>query len=196
MSPIEWEDRYWDGLAVEIVAPLAIFRGAAKQNGLDVIDLFRPLSFEAVIHRVAEAFKNDVPLFAVYAKNDSAWVRGEGYRGNTWSVAASAWTKIWLGHAYDSGREYLRVPRRGASARPGSYLDDVRRRGRALLIHTRDQVAGRTVEVDVLLRPRSYGRDIAQVFVVGVEKRYGSMLAPQLQLVAPDEREADFSQIF
>lgn len=196
MSAIEWEDRYWDGLAIEIVAPLAIFRKDAQQNGCDVIDLFRPLSFEATIQRVAEAFESDVPLFAVYAKNDSLWVRGEGYRGNTWSVAASAWTKRWLAHAYESGREQLRIPRRGTRARQGSCVDDVRRRGRALLVHTRDRVAGRTVEVDVLLRPRSYGREVAQVFVVGVEKRYGHMLAPQVQLVAPDERQAEFGQIF
>lgn len=196
MSAIEWEDRYWDSLAIEIVAPLAIFRRAAQANGCDIIDLFRPLSFEATIQRVAEAFESDAPLFAVYAKNDSVWVRGEGYRDNTWSVAASAWTKRWIASAYDNGREHLPVPRRGARARQGSCLDDVRRRGRALLIHTRDQVAGRTVEVDVLLRARSYGRDIAQVFVVGVEKKFAHMLVPQLQLVGPDERHAEFGQIF
>jgi hypothetical protein len=198
LSPIEWKDNdsYWDKVAIEIVAPLEIFRRAATQNGCDVIDLFQPLSFEAVTIHLTEAFERDVPLFVVYAKNDSEWIRGEGYSGDSWSVASSSFTKVWLKHAYINGDEQVRVPRRGERIREGSLLDCVRRHGRAELVRATHRIGTRRLEIDVLLRPRRVAGRVAQVFAVGVEKGFGYLLTPQLQLVAPRERQAEFSQIF
>jgi hypothetical protein len=52
------------------------------------------------------------------------------------------------------------------------------------------------VNVDVLFRPRPYGRDVAQVFAVGVESTYAHLLEPQVRIVGPEEREGDFAQLF
>jgi hypothetical protein len=194
LSALTWEERYWDGLAVEIVAPLASFRRAARENGLDVIDLFKPLSFEGVVRRMKESFDQEVPLFVVYAK-DAAWRRGGGHE-QRWTVATSAWTKQWMGIGYRGKRELIPLPRRGISITPGSFVDDVRRRNRALLVHALVDSIVPQVQAEVLLRPRAYGRDVAQVFAVGVERRYGNLLSPQIQLVGPEERSGRFEQLF
>jgi hypothetical protein len=193
-NALEWEERYWDGLAVEIIAPLAAFRRAARESGLDIIDLFRPLSFEGVVYRLKDAFEDTVPMFALYAR-DAGWRRG-GFGEEQWLVAASAWTKQWLGVSYRRRAEYLTLPRKHAPIRPGSFIDDVRRRKRPLLVHASGDVEGTPARIDVLLRPRAYGQNVAQLFAVGVESRFGHLLAPQLQLVAPEERDGTFAQLF
>lgn len=193
---IDWPDRAWDAMSAELVSPLAAFKKAAQENGVNVVDLAKPLSYEATVRHLGTAFDDALPLFAVYYKNDSTWERGKGFAGNTWIVAQSAWTGRWLAHAYRNRREILNVPRRHAGIRAGSLVDEVRHKGRALLIHASDEIDGRPVETDVLLRSRSYGRTVAQVFAVGVAKAYSHVLQPQLQLVAPDERDAVFATIF
>lgn len=110
LPAVDWGERFWDAMGAEIVAPLASFRTAALKSGLDLVDLAKALSFEATVYRVKEAFDNDVPLFAVYAGNAGEWSRGQGYRGNTWAVRASAWTKRWLGCCYVNGREFRAAP--------------------------------------------------------------------------------------
>lgn len=193
---IHWEDRAWDQLAAELMFPITAFRSAARKNGCDILDLRGNLSFEAVVMRLKEAFDDEIPLFAVYAKNATEYNRGVGHAGDEWRVARSAWTKHWMRHSFSGRQEILRVPRAHDHVPEGCLVDEVRRKGRALLVHTTDRAGNSLVETSILLRPREYRQGVAQVFVVGVEKRYGSALAPQVQLVGPAERTATFAQVF
>lgn len=193
---IDWPDHAWDTMAVELVSPLAAFRRKAQENGVDLIDLAKPLSYEAVVRQTKSAFDETLPLFAAYYRNNGQWESGRGFSGSVWIAAQSAWTKKWLGHAYASGRELLPLPRRTSPLREGSLVDDVRRTRRALLVHARSEVHKGALETDILIRTRSYGRDVAQVFVVGVAKSFSHILTPQLQLVGPDERHAAFEAVF
>ena len=193
---IDWEDRAWDAMAAELISPIGTFRAAARKSGLDLIDLADPLSFEAVVQHMKNAFEDQIPLFAIYAKNAGGWERGRGFSSSAWQVAAASWTKLWLRYGYDEGRESLVLPRRKAPLREESIVDRVRRTRRSLLVSTTDHVGGRLVETVALVRPRSYGREVAQVFVIGVEKAHAPILAPQVALVAPDACSARFAEVF
>ena len=193
---VEWGERFWDAMGVEIAAPLASFRTAALKCGLDLVDLAKAISFEAAVYRLKEAFDNDVPLFATYSGNAGEWNRGQGYRGTTWAVRASAWTRRWLGCCYVNGREGLYIPRRAELINDDSLVREVCSKRRALLVNTSDVVDGRVLETTVILRGRFYGKEPAWVMAVGVERRYGRLLRAQLELADPLERTGAFGRLF
>lgn len=196
LPTIEWPDRAWDEMAVELISPVAAFRHAAQANGLDIMDLSGPLSFEATVIQLKASFEDSIPLFSVYYRNGARWERGRGFESDSWEVGQSAWTKAWFGHGYERGREVLVLPRRKMPLSAGSVVDRVRRTGRALLFHAQQRTWERLIEVDVLIRARSYGRDVAQVFVVGVAKPHAPILRPQIDIVGPDECTGPFSDLF
>ena len=100
-------------------------------------------------------------------------------------------------YGYIGRREELPLPRKGDECATGSVIAEVRRRNMsAVLVRARHTGGARIVETIVLFRRRCYGRDPAQVFVVGVEASHAHMLQPQLALVDAEERQATFSQLF
>jgi hypothetical protein len=193
---VGWGERFWDAMGVDLVAPLAGFRAAALKNGLDLVDLAKSLSFEAAVYRLKEAFEDDVPLFAVYAGNASAWKQGQGHHGDEWVVRASAWTKRWLGCGYVNGQECLRIPRRGQSIHDDSWVREVCSKRRALVANTSEVVDGRLLESTVILRVRFYGKEPAWVMAVGVESRYAHLLFAQVLIADPLERTGSFRRLF
>lgn len=193
---LDWLERDWDKMSVELVAPIAIFKSTARKSGLD-LTAFRELSYETVVYRMKEAFDEDVPLFAVYYANRSKWVRGKGFQGQDWRVRASSWTRRWMQYGYVGRREVLRLPRRGDECATGSVIGEVRLQNRpGVLVHARHSEGARTVESDVLFRLRCYGRDPAQVLAVGVEASHAHMLQPQVTLLDVDDRQASFTHLF
>jgi len=193
---VEWGERFWDAMGVELVAPLASFRTAAVKSGLDLVDLAKPLSFEATVYRIKEAFEDDVPLFAVYAGNAGAWKPRQGHHGDAWVVRASAWTKRWLGCGYVNGRECLRIPRRDQPIHDDSWVREVCSKRRSLLVNTSEVVDGRLLESTVILRGKFYGKEPAWVMAVGIERRYAHLLRAQVALADPVERTGSFRRLF
>jgi hypothetical protein len=158
--------------------------------------LFKPLSYEAVINRLQEAYDHSLPMFALFYRNTS-WVKKQGYTDNVWRVGASIWTKAWMNVGFPEGEECLYIPRRDARLVLGSIAEEAGRRRKALLVHTSDAIASPTpTEVEVIVRPKFYGPDVAQIFVVGVLRSRSSVLAPQIQLLGADERQASFHRLF
>ena len=195
MPALGWRERDWEKMSIELVAPVATFKAAARTAGLD-LTAFPQLSYESVVYRMKEAFDDEAPLFAVYYGNRSKWVRGKGFQGEDWQVRACSWTRQWLRYGYVDGRELLRLPRRNEECALLSVIGEARSRRNAILVHTLDRAGARIVETAVLFRRRCYGRDPAQIFVVGVEASHAHMLQPQLALVDAEERQATFSQLF
>ncbi len=193
---LDWGEREWDQMAVELLEPEDRFRRDARNNGLDVIELAKRLSYEATVVRLGEVFEQSVPLFAVHYRNDGDWERGRPDLNERWSVATVRWTNPWLKYGYDSWREVLRIPRPKEALRAGGIVAKVSQLGRAVLFHTVDEDAGRQIETDVLVRPKLYAGRPGAVFVVGVERQWGHLLLPQVQLLSLEERTGTFDQLF
>ncbi|MEX0750748.1 MAG: hypothetical protein WD359_08045 [Dehalococcoidia bacterium] len=196
VASVDWGERFWDAMGVELVAPLASFRAKALRNGLDLIELADRLSFESVVYRAQEAFEYDVPLFAVYAGNAGNYEKGRGYDGDVWRVRARAYTKRWLSFGYLDGQEQIHIAGRGAFIRDGSLVREVCAKRRSILARTCDVVGRREVETTVLLRARFYGKEPAWVMAVGVERRYDHLLRSQVALADPIERSGTLGDLF
>jgi hypothetical protein len=196
LPAVDWGERFWDRMGIELVAPLAGFRTAALRCGLDAVDLADPLSREACVYRLKEAFADDVPLFVVYAVNGAEWKRGHGYEGDEWVVRASAWTSRWLSCGYLDRREILHLPRRGDRIHDDSLVREVGRKRRNLLVQTSEVADGRLFESTVILRGGYYGKEPAWVMAVGVERRFAHLISAQLALADPLERTGSFRLLF
>ena len=71
MPALGWRERDWEKMSIELVAPVATFKAAARKAGLD-LTAFPQLSYESVVYRMKEAFDDEAPLFAVYYGNRSS----------------------------------------------------------------------------------------------------------------------------